>query len=439
MTVFCSRCGQQFAPSDRFCGSCGTPVVSVGTETLGNKGHTSRTRAVLVIGGVIGLVGIASMFGGTEAGILGSGQGGDSPATEGASPTTSPTSQGSRTTDDDPSGIVYVTCSDRTAHLAPTVIRIIDPSDGSISSDATVEEGRCSQMPDMSTLVELRLEFDDDFSRQTHDWRPRDDDSARVGWLDVHTGRLVDVSELDSTDSFSGAPHDTDPRFDPATGDFYFVNRDAELRKVSGDNPTSSARMTPPDEVLTGRSGIGTRNWHPIWLMAVDLQQFTERTLVGERLRYSLEISPDGQRALEVDQVVVPGASHWHHQFKVFRPNGSMILDTGPIRIDSESSIQYFSWDGGDKVYFHGQYALGTRLFSVSLQQGTHRSLVPETSKRVWSPLPSPDGSQVAFLSQEGEQTELWIVSSSGGTPRKVANLGEIPSSSDGVLLDWLP
>ena len=53
------------------------------------------------------------------------------------------------------------------------------------------------------------------------------------------------------------------------------------------------------------------------------------------------------------------------------------------------------------------------------------------------APVWSPDGQYIAFLSNRGDEWGIWVVDSSGGTPRRVLKLGTVPGSWDVYKMDW--
>ena len=99
--------------------------------------------------------------------------------------------------------------------------------------------------------------------------------------------------------------------------------------------------------------------------------------------------------------------------------NGSMVY-LSPLQAESDTSLMDWGTDG--------------------------RRLIPQTNRTVWSPVASPDGTQVAFLSKPadaGDPTippQLYVVPAQGGTPQEVAVGPDSDALGGGnpTLLAWL-
>ena len=70
----------------------------------------------------------------------------------------------------------------------------------------------------------------------------------------------------------------------------------------------------------------------------------------------------------------------------------------------------------------------------IDLSTGSTRTIYGKTGVRAWMPRWSPDGSWIAFISQEAGWNDLWLVRSDGGGLHQVTNIG-----ADISDIEWSP
>jgi len=75
-------------------------------------------------------------------------------------------------------------------------------------------------------------------------------------------------------------------------------------------------------------------------------------------------------------------------------------------------------------------------VYTMALDSGQQVQLTSFGAARTWSPAWSPDGRQIAFVSDQAGSEKVWVVSSSGG-PARV--LDETNASDTDDLLTWSP
>jgi Tol biopolymer transport system component len=73
-------------------------------------------------------------------------------------------------------------------------------------------------------------------------------------------------------------------------------------------------------------------------------------------------------------------------------------------------------------------------LGAVPAHAAQFKPFLPDTARDT-DPAPSPDGKWVAFQSNRGGSSQIWVVPTSGGAPRRVTNEPAKVKSSDGKML----
>lgn len=240
--------------------------------------------------------------------------------------------------------------------------------------------------PVMSTWtpVFLRMSFDPQYHRVTATRSDPGTQSQHVGWV-TDAGRFVDVTAAvaDTGSAFSGAVVHKAPSFGP-DGAFYFVDAVAEkLMKVTSASPTG-----PADAVVVGDADDGTASVYA-WPSGTVTTAGAGSIPRVENLRTDV-----------VGQGRVEG---WVSETTM------LTVSTDLDQITLSDAVPDPSENG---------WCFGSGTCE------NNRALLPVREGRIsWNPVPSPDGSRVAFLSAlEGatEPPQLFLVPVTGGEPTLV-------------------
>ncbi|TQJ66843.1 hypothetical protein FBY31_0884 [Arthrobacter sp. SLBN-100] len=220
------------------------------------------------------------------------------------------------------------------------------------------------------------------------------DKTTHVGWVDTQ-GTFTDVSAsvTDSGADFSSTvTHDT-PMFG-ADGSFYFAAR----------VPEGMSTKAPPT------------------IMKTTIKDPTTVTEYKKLAGVNYFVNTDGMAV-----GVCAGC-------KTFLENGSPGLGSSSVQ-DWINNTEYVSVGISRTMIYRSE----AKPLELDNSGGPGTPLIPETNRKVSSPVVSPDGGNVAFLSSNsGGTVDLFIVPASGGSPKKVGISSELgPLVEKNVLLAW--
>lgn len=312
------------------------------------------------------------------------------------------------------SGIIYATCTNQTYSVAA-----IDPMTGQPRGDRkyplppNASVGVHAGCKERNNLI-LRQKFDRRFSRLAVEIFDFPDGSQHAGFIHADSGKMIDITGLRQTTGFTEAPHHIQPLFNPA--DDSLVVLEADLRRASAatetkatvsviDQDDGTTRPLPGGEHVRGVNRgdfylLGPKNWV---LMA------SSGTL------YAIP-NPSG--------TVATGGSYIS-----FRDGKNMSL-TGVPNCSPSSWV--------DERRF--LCTVNTEVYLITLTNSDRAAsraeavqVTPETDRTNSQAIASPDGNQIAFVSQQGSLTEIYRVDlRPGAQPERVA------TAPQGVaLLEW--
>jgi hypothetical protein len=255
------------------------------------------------------------------------------------------------------------------------------------------------------------------------------DGSDHVGYVDLKTSEVVDVTEKtsESDDSFgSVAVSDSNPRF---LGDLFLYSR-------SNNDGTANVHAL---DLVTGDSRPTPDYWR------LSLPSLDGKLIAGH--------DPDINLVLDTDPPT-PKAEVLDGQGNI---TGNAVL---PGDTPNDTTDCYpITWLSGQRLLcLEDASTLGTRFNVYDLSDvktyvihctpecdpiydgstgfklgGTTTNLLPANERNNYPPQASPDGAKVMFVSSKGDEVGIFSVDSTGGEPKKVADWD--PAD---VLLGWV-
>lgn len=257
----------------------------------------------------------------------------------------------------------------------------IDPQTGDITHFKTFSSENthsCSYQYAVSQNVkEARLSFNADFSAMIASLT-EDDGAEHIGWID-EDGAFFDVSEkITHKSDFGAITKHSQPCF---WGNYmYFCDQTdsvERIKRVPLDNLQESAV-----EVMWEGDGYEHTSVYP---------------------------KPDGSLPEQTNSV------HWYEYPTADAKYGATVNNFGGWL----NSYEYVSADNGKIVIYSLEGFTGSQDLLNWYSKKT--PIVPDVNGRAsCNPVLSPDGKQVAFVSQVNTTTELFIVDVTGGNPVKV-------------------
>jgi hypothetical protein len=299
--------------------------------------------------------------------------------------------------------LIWVSCGDTSA----LTLTALNPADGktlsSISLDFRKFPGvsRCAA-GDGLDLLQLREQFDTDYTRVTATVMQQDG-SNHVGFYDLRTGAFTDLTaKRVSRDSFAPLPQEGGPLFHPTTDTFWYEARvpgEPYLRDIHAfvmDLKTGSSvdKGPVPGQVI----GWG-------FVLPQRLETAVSRTPTGSY--YSGVPNPSGT---------------FFGAYSVRLP-----IKTDQIsERDRVSSCAPVVWIDDDRAICGDDRLTFTSLlqFTADHRSATETKLLPATDRFNFSPIVSPNGTEIAFLSIRGGEHALYRMPlTAGANPTKIADL----------------
>lgn len=301
-----------------------------------------------------------------------------------------------------PSGIIFAAIQDQ-----DWIVVSVDPATGQATqlADFLPADDAVKLDPDYANFtgggpLAQRALFSADLTRAVA-VKTLSDGTRDVGWID-RDGAFTDVTAAAPKNTgFSSTTSDDTPAFGP-DGAFYFARRvpddsnyatNPSIWRIDGADPAAATQVATLDDV----------NYYvnaPSRIVSLCAGCVAFRSPAGqERGAFRATDFIGTQAYLSTD------------------PEFSMVYRS-PLQAESDTSLMDWGTDG--------------------------KALIPQTNRKVWCPVASPDGSQVAFLSKGAGQDDptiapqLYVVSAQGGAPQLVtANAGDL-SGKNPTLLGWL-
>jgi hypothetical protein len=256
--------------------------------------------------------------------------------------------------------------------------------------------------------------FDPELERLAVNWSESSDRSKHVGWLD-RNGEVTDVTAAlagDSSGFSAKAPQHTNALFD-ADGLFFFENR-------GDDGKTTYSLLDPNDMSLVADQeefdppgcafSYATDPINGSAVFDLDGRLTRNETSTGSGT-YTCWVLPNGDRVASIQR----------------RALADLIDDGVGLYVDRAGLIAYTPSD--DQPDDRGLYFPGENG-----EAGVKR-LTPETDYQIVNAAAS--GDKIAFTAQRGQETALFVTSTNGGEPTKVADLSAGSGKSTPQLLFW--
>ena len=162
---------------------------------------------------------------------------------------------------------------------------------------------------------------------------------------------------------------------------------------------------------------------HDIYL--IDLQSRSQRRITNEsHFVQGLDWSSD-ERAL----IVSSDRAGLFRLWKLNIDNGHMAAIAAP---GMNASSPETGSEAGPLIYQVWNNEINLQLIGDG-QQSDYR--IARSNRWEWSPSPSPDGKQIAFLTNRDGSTDLWVAAADGSSDRRVASF----ATSFDTVLSWAP
>jgi len=302
-----------------------------------------------------------------------------------------------------------------TGAVSGTVVLPMDLADPVMSLDPRF--GSCGEMT--SPVWRTRELFDRDFTRMVLRSSQRSDGSRHVGWIDLASGRITDVTARTSGHGFSSmTPVDNAPAFDPITGDFWWARG---LDDVLSIDPET---LKVTDHHL--ESGGGNYAYAGQFML-------TEGTPDASGRRAAAVWVPAIGRA---PVVRVLDSTHGLNEFETANPAGRDVSVAG---LDGGCRVE--GWLDDSHVIVNDTIGSACPTSVIDLDNPALVRILPANDHVNHDFVVSPDRGTIAFVSAGGGK--IGIYRSSGSATRDPRCLYTIPGS-DGTgvtvnarLLAW--
>jgi hypothetical protein len=225
---------------------------------------------------------------------------------------------------------------------------------------------------------------------------PSDSELNDVGWENT-SGRFTDVSQyLYSPGAFATVPEFNGAQFSQ-DGNFYFT-------QTADGQPSVFFKVAAHGDAPVKLSDSGTDTAPKFWVMNRN----------GNLTAY------DGGGNFLVTEFATPG---WDLQAN----DRTWVSATSFLEVDN------------DRLYY--VTLTGPPVLGFTMDDSTEHPtpITPDISGwKIWSAVPSPDGSAAAFLAQSSTgQVGIYTVPITGGTPAKVQDNGSTNLTVDSMLAGW--
>ena len=232
---------------------------------------------------------------------------------------------------------------------------------------------------------------------------------------------------------------DSDPRFRPGTGVFYFrAEKDMTIHiwysDVNGENArqvTSGKGEMIVDVSPDGHTVLFTRSDTPevLWSISSD---GGEPTRLSPSSGQAALFSPDGTRIAHTLVETIDGRGAYTAAIMPAKGGGPTLKPALPPRIFNVS----WTPDGNGLTYLHASNAL-KNLFRLRLDGGKPEEITKFTDGRIRLHRWSPDGKRILFCRRIDNADNLWVTNADGSNPVAVTdfetgNIFDIKWSRDG-------
>ncbi|MDL5158993.1 TolB family protein [Actinomycetospora termitidis] len=267
----------------------------------------------------------------------------------------------------------------------------------------------------------FRQVFDADFRKIAVTSSDARTSGRRVGVLDIATGQVTDLSPARS--DFAAAPQDHSAVFADDGRVWFASDTTRTVTSVAPDG--SGLRDEGPTGYTNGVAMLGSGDLG----LVVAPRSHTAFALAAGGDGF-VAPSPDGSVFASVEQAPLTGESGPLELRRSEDDGGSAVPLSGDFgRVER--------WVDGTRLLGVASAGQGTTITLAELGPGrraaTARSITPATDRYNASPVASPDGSSVMFLSFRANRAALYRVPIGGGEPVVVAP--DVATSN--YLLEW--
>ena len=167
---------------------------------------------------------------------------------------------------------------------------------------------------------------------------------------------------------------------------------------------------------------VGGDEIHTIWPDGGGDRQITTDTPVGAR---APAYSPDGSRIAYVSYDRSPGHELDYEVFTMTADGGNM-RQISETETDTGASSPAYSPDGSRIAYSSDDFSptleFDSEIYTVKAGDGSGTLQLTHNTKYDYSPSYSPDGRRIAYVSHDGNTSEIYTIKVGGGDKRRVTN-----------------
>jgi hypothetical protein len=284
--------------------------------------------------------------------------------------------------------------------------------------------------------LHAREQFSPDFARQAATTPEQRDGSTHVGYVELSSGRFVDITAASSS-----------------TKGFSQTAASDDLPLFSSDGRTLLFRR---NERTVEAFNLDTRHLAQVGRLPFETGYDSNFSFVAAAGARPVDALPtdDGSQAVDVDSTdLSPSAVPRLRLLPSNRFPDSFLdqltqadkLGGTLVTLRGVGSCTPQAWADNQTLICAGSRGFTTRdqLEVLHLPRGggqtTPRRLLPPNDRDNHDPVLAPDAPRVAFLSSRGELVTLYSVAATGGQPTRIADIPHETGDGSPQLLAWIP
>ncbi|MDQ0735169.1 hypothetical protein [Arthrobacter agilis] len=296
-------------------------------------------------------------------------------------------------------GPTLITCSTSgTSELTQVEVWVIDAETAVLTPISDMTIGDTPSCPSGAFSADrMRQWFSDDYARSAADFKRAEDNSSRVGWVDMQAKELTDFSEklAGGSGGFAAAPQHWNALFAP-DGSLFFFDQATQTYNWADADAGGITRTVPMGDVRP-----------PVFLDAVGEPQRVDN--MGTSLSScNKTVAPDGQSQMNLD--VQQNVLAWVDDTSAFQLTEDGQLSVVEARPPSESQ-GFCNFPG--------------------------KPITPVSDFEITTAIVNPEGTHAFFIAYRGTETSLFKVPMDGSGQPELVGPVEGPARSRYFLTDW--